>query len=70
MSDFLAPTLSDAGIAQLVSQLNAAMGVLTQGRQYGIRVVATPEGIESILASAHPAAQEMVANMAVVSQLP
>jgi hypothetical protein len=54
----------------IVNQLRHAMGVLTQGRAHGIRVVATEEACEALLASGHPDAALVVANLVVVAELP
>jgi hypothetical protein len=48
----------------IVSQLSAAMDVLTQGRKYGIRVVATEEAIAELQQADHPDAAIVVSNLA------
>ena len=55
---------------EIVRQLSSAMGVLTQGRAHGIRVVATEDACNALLASGHPDAAAVTANLVVVAKLP
>ncbi len=54
----------------IVAQLSAAVGVLAEGRRYGIRVVATAEAVDALNQSAHPAAARVVANMVSLDEIP
>ena len=54
----------------VVSQLGAALGVLNQGRSLGIRVVATASAIEGLRQSDHPWAQQVIAHMVKVTEVP
>lgn len=60
--------LNKATADAIIEQLSGATGVLTEGRKWGIRVVATPECIEGLMQSDHPARDAVVANILVTSE--